>query len=170
MTKLLLLDLDGTVRRCKSNPQGFINDPKDQELIEGVEEAIARYASEGWSIVGITNQGGVAAGHKSLEDAIAEQAYTLLLLPQIEIILFCPDFEGRQCWKVGGGSSGEVGYAFPFVGTYRKPNPGMLELAQALYHNPQEILYVGDRSEDEQAGAAAGVRFMWAEEWWTGKQ
>lgn len=40
MTKILFLDLDGTVRRTKSGAT-FINDPLDQELIPGVEEAIA---------------------------------------------------------------------------------------------------------------------------------
>ena len=51
--KILFLDLDGTVRRTKSGAT-FINDPYDQELIPGVEEAIARYHN--WLIIGITNQ------------------------------------------------------------------------------------------------------------------
>ena len=29
----------------------------------------------------------------------------------------------------------------------------------------EQILYVGDRPEDEQAAKAAGVDFMWADEW-----
>lgn len=40
MSKILFLDLDGTVRKSKSGAT-FINDPYDQELIPGVEEAIA---------------------------------------------------------------------------------------------------------------------------------
>ena len=48
--KILFLDLDGTVRKTKSGAT-FINDPYDQELIPGVENAIARY--KGWKIFGI---------------------------------------------------------------------------------------------------------------------
>jgi D-glycero-D-manno-heptose 1,7-bisphosphate phosphatase len=40
--KILFLDLDGTVRKTKSGAT-FINDPYDQELIVGVEGAIALY-------------------------------------------------------------------------------------------------------------------------------
>lgn len=67
--KLLILDLDGTVR-CPKSGAKFINDPLDQEIIPEAGIAIADYKSQGWIIVGATNQGGVAAGHKQLEDAI----------------------------------------------------------------------------------------------------
>ena len=68
MTKLLMLDLDGTIRQCKSNPGEFINDPLDQKLIPGVTKAIARYSD--WEIVGITNQSGVASGGRYSEAAM----------------------------------------------------------------------------------------------------
>lgn len=44
--------------------------------------AIALYAKQGYTIIGISNQGGLAAGHKSLEDAIAEMMYAFELHPQ----------------------------------------------------------------------------------------
>ncbi|WP_196517672.1 hypothetical protein [Nostoc sp. WHI] len=40
MKKILFLHLDGTVRRTKSGAT-FINTPKDQEIIPGVQDAIA---------------------------------------------------------------------------------------------------------------------------------
>lgn len=94
--KILFLDLDGTVRKTKS---GFhsINDPYDQELIPGVENAIARY--KGWEIFGITNQGGVGAGFKTLNDCILEQAETMRLLPWIQSVCFCPD-DGKTMYMV----------------------------------------------------------------------
>lgn len=170
MTKLLLLDLDGTVRRCKSNPQGFINDPKDQELIEGVEDAIINWPSEGWIAVGISNQAGVVCGHKTLEDCFREQQYTLSLCPWLNQISFCPDW-GDTCWdllRVGKAYSREdLGKIHEELkGTYRKPQPGMLLRAMRQYGTlAGECIYVGDRAEDEQAAAAAGVRFIWADEW-----
>ncbi|MFM6404935.1 MAG: hypothetical protein ACKPGT_09860, partial [Microcystis sp.] len=51
------------------------------------------YDQEGWIIIGITNQGGVAAGHKSLKSAIEEQRKTLEIFPLLSYIYFCPDFE-----------------------------------------------------------------------------
>lgn len=168
--KLLLLDLDNTIREPKSGAK-FINKPDDQKLIDGVEDAIAHYKD--WTIVGITNQGGVAAGHKSLEDAIAEQQYTLELLFQMVCILFCPDYEGKDCWVI------QRDYREPFVisklgENFRKPGDGMLKYAKHWAWNYcggyatdpiEDILMVGDRPEDEQAALAASIPFMWAEEW-----
>lgn len=178
MTKLLMVDLDGTIRQCKSNPEGFINYPLDQELIPNVTEALARYKD--YIIVGITNQGGVAAGFKSLANAISEQQYTMQLCSQLSAIYFCPDFEGKQCLYVN-----EVGLVVQvhetwrkhrdLIGSFRKPSPGMLHLA--IRHEAWQLvptipdlrnlraMYIGDRPEDEQAAQAAGVRFMWAADW-----
>jgi hypothetical protein len=99
MTKLLLVDCDGTIRKPITRNL-FIQHPRDQKIIKGAAEAIAHFHAQGYTIIGITNQGGVAMGYKSLEDAIAEQLYTLELLPQILCIYFCPDLEGKYCWLV----------------------------------------------------------------------
>lgn len=171
--KLLMLDLDGTVRRCKSDPKGFINEATDQELIEGAAEAVARYAADGWKIIGITNQGGVAAGHKSMEAAIAEQNYTLQLCSELAAIIFCPDFEGETRVDLIRPGVLAINPSFnpnqtheSLKGTYRKPNPGMLLWTMAwLGVDKADTLYVGDRLEDEQAAAAAEVEFLWAQEW-----
>lgn len=168
--KLLLLDLDGTVRKTKSG-KTFINEPDDQQLIDGVVPAIGRYT--GWTFIGITNQGGVASGHKSLENAIKEQEQTLELMPILDAILFCPDFDGKECWVVE--PDGAQPYCVIMPGTnFRKPAPGMLWFARRLAwgwggklasNAIDECLYVGDRDEDEQAAAAADIPFMWAHEW-----
>lgn len=170
--KLLLLDLDGTVREPILGNK-FISSPRDQKLIDGVEEALSRY--EDWKIVGVTNQGGVAAGHKTLDEARIEQEVTLELIPQLKCIYFCPDYEGELCYKVGRGTiagykrsqfpnlvvSGELLYQ-----SFRKPGSGMLMLAidQANAFSG-EYLMVGDRPEDEAAALAANVPFIWAHDW-----
>lgn len=49
--------------------------------------------------------------------------------------------------------------------SWRKPLPGMLKAAMHLYNMASDqTLYVGDRPEDEQAAIAAGVDFMWADQ------
>lgn len=175
MNKLLLVDLDNTIREPLSGAK-FISHPKDQKIMAGADKALFHYHSLGWTIVGITNQGGVAAGHKQLEDAIKEQEYTLELFTQIRCILFCPDFEGQHCWAVSRAVYGlkpvpchEESWARNYLGTFRKPGPGMLKLGIDLYKgkdlNPQ-VWYIGDRPEDEQAASsAAGVNYLDAAIW-----
>lgn len=167
--KLLLLDLDGTVRQSVSG-KTFISEPGDQKLIDGAAEAISRYA--GWNKIGITNQGGVSSGFKTLEDAILEQQRTLELV-WLDAILFCPDMEGSSCWVVEPMIAQPYMVQIPGV-DFRKPAPGMLHVARRLAWNwhgsrasesVDECLMVGDRPEDEAAAAAAGINFIWAHHW-----
>lgn len=169
MTKLLMVDLDGTIRRCKSDPAGFINKPEDQELIPGAVEALTDYFNKGWIIVGISNQAGVHYGHKTLDSCLEEQRHTLKLAKHLlSTIYICPDL-GDICWEVfstGGRrfSRDTIDYGF------RKPDPGMLILAVEEFINYWEedsvkTLYVGDREEDKLAAEAAGIEFIDAAVW-----
>ena len=159
---LLILDLDGTVREPLSDNK-FIQHPRDQQIIKGASSAISYFASSGWKIVGVTNQAGVASGKKSLQSCIKEQQYTLHLLPQIDEIYFCPDFEGRKCFCVN--RSEVYNYSkHQESGKFRKPDPGMLNLAIEM-HKPDKVLMIGDRPEDREAAKAAGIKFQHAESW-----
>ena len=180
MTKILFLDLDGTVRKTKSGAT-FINDPYDQDLIPGAEEVIARYKD--WRIVGITNQGGVSAGYKTIMSCVDEQRETLRLLPEIEFILFCPD-SGDTCsgvfrtpsrgfsdlkYRILNGHEG-VKDSFPGIKNFRKPDTGMILIAkQFIAGEAEEELFVGDRPEDQECARNANIPFMWAEDWRNGK-
>jgi D-glycero-D-manno-heptose 1,7-bisphosphate phosphatase len=159
---LLLLDLDGTVREPLDGHK-FIRRPRDQRIIAQANGAIAYYQLQGWEIVGITNQAGVAAGKKSLRSCISEQEYTLTLLPALSEIYFCPDFEGKKCYCVARDKVHDYSQDSG-SGTFRKPNPGMLNLA-IQRHQPDTTLMVGDRPEDRAAADAAGIRFVQAQSW-----
>jgi len=162
--KLLMLDLDGTIREPLSGEK-FIQHPHDQRIIEGAAQAIAHYHAEGYQIVGISNQGGVIAGYKSFNECFEEQRYTLNLLTQI---CFCPDFEGHECWVVNQVSPVPMSAAsFGYEGAeFRKPGPGMLKFAMWQHgFSPQDSFYVGDHQEDADAADAAGVHFFWVETW-----
>lgn len=179
-TKLLILDLDGTARRPKSGAK-FINKPLDQEIIPEAAKRIEEYFKNNWVIVGATNQGGVAAGHKSLEEAIEEQKITLQLLsPMMKGIFFCPDYEGENCYFVSLNNSPKQfvrshlinpNYpSQPLYESFRKPGSGMLMLAlDDGKEMPSDVLYVGDRDEDEKAAISANIPFMWAADWWKSK-
>lgn len=165
--RLLLVDLDGTIREPLSGEK-FIQHPRDQRIINGADKAIAHYYQQGYQIIGISNQGGVAAGFKSFTDCVEEQRYTLKLFPQMTQIYFCPDFEGKECWVVNQVSPMPISASsFGYEGAeFRKPGAGMLKLAMWQHGaTPQNCFYIGDRSEDAAASSAAGVHFFWAETW-----
>lgn len=56
MSKILFLDLDGTIRKPKSSAK-FISNPYDQQPIEGAYQQCDRYFNDGWILIGISNQG-----------------------------------------------------------------------------------------------------------------
>lgn len=174
----LLLDLDGSVR--ESTDGKFIQTPTVQRIMAGVHEAIAHHKRQGYTIIGITNQGGCDTINrdtgkplKSLEDAIAEQHYTLALIPQLECIYFCPDMKGFVCYQVtrnkvtivsdhstNNGESSEDKLKF------RKPGAGIIFKASIDFAlDLTKSWMIGDRDEDEKAAKAAGVNFMWADIW-----
>ena len=174
--KLLILDKDGTLVKPKSGGE-FVQHPEDQELLPGVAEAIACYAADGWSMAIASNQGGVAAGYKTLEASIAEMKFCLNLLPQIADSVFCPD-DGRTLILCDRLDWLDISKHWEHLGGFRKPDPGMLRyhimtriatLADIRAGYPQEsgysALMVGDRLEDAHAAQNAGVAFMDAEEW-----
>jgi D-glycero-D-manno-heptose 1,7-bisphosphate phosphatase len=170
VTKLLLVDLDGTIREPLSGEK-FIQHPQDQRIIKGADKAIAYYHSLGWVVIGISNQGGVAAGRKQLSDAIAEAEYTLELFPHLLCIYLCPDFRGNHCWLVPRGYEAKPvhqDWAAEFAGTFRKPGAGMLKAAMKNHGGldcEKDCWYIGDRSEDEEAAMRAGVQYMDADIW-----
>ena len=164
--KALLLDLDGTIRRSKSKSE-FIADPNDQKPIERAIETMEIYHQKGWTLIGITNQGGVDAGHKSLKSAIEEQLKTLEIFPRLSCIYFCPDFKGRECFRVRKCSCVQIDELYPdLIEQFRKPNPGMIFAAlRAFAEYPIDILMVGDREEDKLAAKNAGISFLDAHSW-----
>jgi len=99
MNKIIFFDLDGTLRETISG-KTFINEPHDQRAIKGTQKALSSYQKKGFVLIGITNQGGVAAGHKSIESAIEEQRITLELFPELSEIFFCTNYEGDNGYQV----------------------------------------------------------------------
>lgn len=173
MTKLLILDKDGTIVRSASGKE-FIDEPKDQVLFPGVREKIENFLQTTGTYVTIaTNQGGVVAGYKTLESAIEETVFCLELLDlPVFMALMCPDYEAKSAWSISKNGETKVfqankdlikTYGSPF---FRKPGPGMMLLPMKLLRlNPEDCLVIGDRLEDEEAAKAAGMKFLNAGIW-----
>lgn len=170
---LLCLDLDGTLvesslveRDGKLQPAlGLFTEPR---LRPNVYDVIQRSALEGDSFAIVTNQGGVAWGYATAEEAYARISRTIGLLD-------C--FFGRPL-------SIHVCFAHPRAtieryreGHYRrKPNPSMIFEATAAHgdngigvtgKHEEPVLMVGDLDDDKRAAVAAGVDFVHASEFFT---
>lgn len=154
----LCLDLDGTIRFSKSGE--FINGPKDVALFLDVEEKLWEYRREGYLIFSISNQGGVAFGHKSFLTNNEEIEATIGLFKENPFHII------KCCYHHPNGSVEPWNHR----SLLRKPDIGMLVLCEIEAYEDDYIvdwdnsLFVGDRSEDEECAKRAGIQFMWAHE------
>lgn len=162
-TPVLYLDLDDTVRMGKATLGRFVNKAEDVKVFPEVPAILAAYKRSGWRIVAISNQGGVALGLLTIEECGAAMLETQKQCHGLfDKMGFCthhpdaPDPEHAVCWC-------------------RKPRIGLiLDSAYALaqkhneYYPPHLALFVGDRPEDVECAANAGIKFMDAAEWRAG--
>jgi D-glycero-D-manno-heptose 1,7-bisphosphate phosphatase len=155
---VLYCDIDGTIRYGKDELGRFVNTKEDVEVFPEVPDLLWGYKDLGWRIIGISNQGGIGLGYVTEEtclEALAEtQAQTRHAFDKI---VYCPHKPEAHC-------------------PCRKPEPGMVFNArQWLFANcgetyPMKIgLFVGDRPEDEDCAANAGLKFMEAADWRRGE-
>ena len=170
--KLLILDKDGTLTTTVSGKK-FVSSPVDQKVIPGMDSALIYANKKGYTIAVASNQGGIKAGHKTKLDTIKEFNVLHVLYPEISVSLFCPD-DGETVYKIDYEFNSSTQIArkdLPFGETqplFRKPQAGMLEflvsdllpLEAKLWDN---VLYIGDRHEDEAAAIDAGITFIWAD-------
>jgi histidinol phosphatase-like enzyme len=149
----LCLDLDGTVRRSKTGV--FIKDENDIELMPRVEKIIHQYRAFNWLIIGISNQGGVAHGHKRPSHIERELDATLKLFSKNPFHII------KMCYHMEDGKI----EPFNHRSLLRKPDIGMLALAEMEAWNAgymidwDNSLFVGDRPEDEECAKNARIKF-----------
>lgn len=142
MNKAAFFDRDGTINVEKN----YLYKIEDFEFIEGVPELIKKYCDEGYLIIVVTNQAGIARGYYTEEDMHKLHEYINERLKMygahIDAFYFCPhhpDITGEcDC---------------------RKPNTGMIEQAIKDYNIDvrQSVLY-GDKVWDIEAGEKCGIR------------
>jgi D-glycero-D-manno-heptose 1,7-bisphosphate phosphatase len=149
--RLLFLDRDGTLNRTIGlRPP---NMPEEVELLPGVTAVLAQYVSDGWRLVILSNQGGVAGGFFSEAEARAVQRRTIDLLGM-------PVAASYLCPHAPEGTVPEYVVDCP----NRKPNPGFLLTALERFGaRAGDCLFVGDSITDQQAAEAAGVPYRWAD-------
>jgi D-glycero-D-manno-heptose 1,7-bisphosphate phosphatase len=164
MVPVLYCDIDGTIRLGKDELGYFVNTADQVQVFDEVPGLLAQYKRLGWRIVAISNQGGIALGHMTMEDCVRAMLETQKQSGNaFDKLVWCrhhpnaAEPEMAVCWC-------------------RKPKAGLvIEAALDLSEKTGEIypphmaLFVGDRVEDELCAQNAGIRFMNATAWRAGE-
>ena len=164
MPGIIIFDKDGTLVEPLSGEK-FVQHPDDQKILAGADKAVQNLHQRGYQLAIASNQAGVEAGYKTVEDAIAECRYALELFPQVELALFCPSYKGFTCCMVWRDKVVEIRPEDEVQESFRKPGPGMLILLHRYFGRPplSDCWMIGDRLENEQAAKAFGCNFMAAD-------
>jgi D-glycero-D-manno-heptose 1,7-bisphosphate phosphatase len=141
MNKALFLDRDGVVNIDK----GYVYLREQFEFSEGIFEFCRKYKKEGYLILIITNQAGIAKGIYTEDDFIKLTGWMVKQFRnngiKISKVYHCPhhpDINGFcNC---------------------RKPEPGMILQAITDFDlDIKECVLVGDKETDLEAGRRAGI-------------
>ena len=145
--RALILDYDGTLRTTREGAPPFPIVPDDVVLLPGRREKLQAFVDDGWLLLGVSNQSGVAGG--SLTEAAARACFdrTNELLGQAIDVRFCPHPAGPiRCWC-------------------RKPMPGLgVVLIEEFGLDRSQCLFVGDQTTDATFAANLGMPFLTADE------
>lgn len=148
--KAAFLDRDGVINKEKRHLWKI----EDFEFIDGAPQAMARLREQGYLIVVITNQAGVAKGFYTEDDVAALHNYIKEQLrdtAMIDAIYYCPYHPRGQVERYRADSRD------------RKPNPGMIEraiadfAAKGIVIDLQRSMIVGDTEKDIETGINAGI-------------
>jgi len=143
MKKAVFLDKDGTL--IQDIPYNV--DPERIVLSEGAKESLARLKEQGYLLIVISNQAGVAHGYFDVHDLLGVKERLFLLLKDLDGFYFCPHHPAG------------VVQAYAIACYCRKPEPGMiLQAARDFNIELSESWMIGDILSDIEAGNKAGCR------------
>lgn len=140
------LDRDGVINADR----GYVWRVEDFELLPGVTQALRLLAAEGYALVVVTNQSGIARGYYTEDDHAVLSAHLRALLAADGVVLagiyHCPHHPQAAVERLRVACD------------CRKPAGGLIRLACAeLGLDAAASLLVGDRMRDIAAGRDAGV-------------
>jgi len=145
--KAIFLDRDGTL----IEDPGYLNDPEQVKLLEGVAEALAELRTMGYKLIVVSNQSAVARGlvTEKVLDEIHNRLNQLLAAKQVHLdrIYYCPYHPDGVIGKYRKDSD------------LRKPNPGMLlTAADEIDIDLSDSWLIGNSNSDIEAGLRAGCK------------
>jgi len=143
VNKAVFLDRDGTINVDKH----YVYKIDDFEFIDGVPEMIKRFNDDGYKVIVISNQSGVARGFYTIADVEKLHRYIdgelAKIGAKIDAYYICPhhpDFTG--------------------VCECRKPKTGLVERAIKDFDiDVSQSLFVGDKESDRECARQIGIKF-----------
>ena len=146
MNKALFLDRDGVINA----DSGYVYKPEDFIFIDGIFDLCEAAQKQGFLIIVITNQAGIARGYYTEEDfhRINDWMLNEFIKNRIDVaaVYFCP-FHPDE----GVGEYRKDSFS-------RKPNPGMLFKARDDFGIDLSCsVLIGDKDSDIEAGYRAGI-------------
>lgn len=147
MNKAIFLDRDGTL----IEEVNFLHKPEQVRWIKGVPEKLATLYKQGWYLIMVTNQSGVARGYFTMDDVNKVYEYMQNSLrsygAQFQAMYCCPHHPVFSQTKAEQNCS------------CRKPKPGMYLQAQKDWNlDLSQSLAFGDKLTDIEAPLALGCR------------
>ncbi len=144
--KAVFLDRDGTINESCYRPEKDISDPysiNDFKISKNAKEGIKSLKEQGYKIIVVSNQPGVALGTYTQQTLDEITAHMRKEIPEIEAVYYCmhhPKTEDCDC---------------------RKPKDGLLkQAAKELNINLTESFMIGDRIIDVKAGKDCKATFL----------
>ncbi len=141
MNRAVFLDRDGVINH---DPGDYTKSLEEFTILPGVLEAFKLIKNQGYRIILVTNQGGVAKGLYPVENVYEIHSYLQ-----------------EECRKIGVEID-EIYFA-PYHDDYglslsRKPGSMMVERGLAKFQlTPEECVLVGDKKRDLESGEKVGV-------------
>ena len=140
--KLIIFDADGTLTPLRGSP----TNPFTFKTLPLVREKCAQLRAQGVTLAIASNQ----SAHRPVDDIVQQLTWTA---------------------KAIGIHDLDILHLMWATGNTRKPSPYMLlELAKHYNIPLNEVLFVGDWKTDQQAASAAGIDFIWADEFFSPSQ
>jgi D-glycero-D-manno-heptose 1,7-bisphosphate phosphatase len=138
----LFLDRDGVLIEDRHH----LCDPDQVELCTGARFLLEQAMQQGWPVVVITNQSGIARNYFTWD------AYARVTDRMLNLL--------GQTAPIAAVYANGYGPDAPLT-SWRKPSPAMLlEAAQVLNLDLNRSSLIGDRLSDLQAGAGAGLPWL----------
>lgn len=147
MDKVIFLDRDGTI----NEEVNYLYRPEDLVLLPGAAEAIRLLRDNGYKIVVVTNQAGVARGYYTCQDVERLHEYLNERLKKqgawVDHFFYCPH---HPVYGIG---------EYKKKCDCRKPGTGMFKMAERYYQIDKGSSYmIGDKLLDLEAGLHYGVK------------
>jgi histidinol-phosphate phosphatase family protein len=153
--RALFLDIDGTLRATEHLPHKYPTTEAEVQLLQDptkMRAVLEVYRAQGYQLIGISNQSGIAKGTLTAARAAQIMAHTRSLLGYTEAefpILFCPH------------------QAAPVTCYCRKPQSGLGVQAIEKYKlAPTACLMVGDQKTDETFATRLRIPFVSTQVFW----